>query len=498
MLVGGAMIGRGADGSGDPRASIGARVEEVAVKAKAWPGLLALAVLSGVLVYTTSQWGGVVTTGRYGYLLVLGLLAAVWSLFRRRIDAPPEPEPVLRWALRLLPVYVFLQLVPLPLAVLRLLSPARAALLDTLSPVGAGVAYAPLSVYPEGAFQYWLLLSGYLLIFLMVRELSWTLEGRPWLLAWPFVVLAALEAALGMWQFFGAADGTPRGTYASRDHFAGFLEMALPFAVMYPIAVLHRARPRRVLPVRSALKASLLWAAAGLVLAGIIYSFSRLGFAAAMTSFSVMALLVAGERQLRWVAETRTRRVLAMALVLVLVLVSFLLLPPQKLIARFNTEELKTDDRIELVRETLPVIRAYPLFGCGLGGYESVFYGARMTHPLYTDEFAHNDYLQLLLELGAVGFLIGIVLAGSILRKAVTAVRGFPGPDRRCLAVACLGSFTAILVHSMGDFNLYIPANAMLIAWIAGITEGLSFDTRDRNKLRRFGLPQVIAVRPSR
>lgn len=371
------------------------------MKAKALPGVLALAVLTGVLVYTTFQWGGIVRTGRYGYLLALGLLAAVWSFFRARIEVPPQPQPVLRWALRLLPCYVLLQLVPLPLPVLRFLSPARAAVLDQLGPVGAKLAYAPLSVYPEGAFQYFLLLSGYLLILLLVRELSWFFEGRRWLLAWPFVILAALEAALGMWQFLGGvADEGQRGTYASRDHFVGFLEMALPFAVMYPVAVLRRVRPHRYLPFRSALGASLVWAVAALILAGIIYSLSRLGFAASMMSLFLMALLVFGERQLRWVAESRVRRALAMALVVLLVVASFFLLPPEKLIARFAPDELKADDRTELMRETLPLIRSYPLFGCGLGGFESAFYGARMTHPLITDVFAHNDYLQLLVDLG--------------------------------------------------------------------------------------------------
>jgi hypothetical protein len=44
-----------------------------------------------------------------------------------------------------------------------------------------------------------------------------------------------------------------------------------------------------------------------------------------------------------------------------------------------------------------------------------------------------------------------------------------PSNDRRYVALACAGSFAAIMLHSFVDFNLYIPANAMLLAWIAGI-----------------------------
>jgi hypothetical protein len=38
----------------------------------------------------------------------------------------------------------------------------------------------------------------------------------------------------------------------------------------------------------------------------------------------------------------------------------------------------------------------------------------------------------------------------------------------RYSAVACTGALAAILLYSLADFNLYIPANAMLLEWIAG------------------------------
>ena len=125
-----------------------------------------LLVLAGVLAYTTFQWGGVVRTGRYQYLLVLGLLAMLLSLGRSLDAWSPLPGRVLRWAAVLLPAYVLLQVVPLPVAVLRVLSPARAEAMDALGPVGAKVSFASLSVFPAGTFQYFLLVCGYMVIFL--------------------------------------------------------------------------------------------------------------------------------------------------------------------------------------------------------------------------------------------------------------------------------------------------------------------------------------------
>ncbi len=88
---------------------------------------------------------------------------------------------------------------------------------------------------------------------------------------------------------------------------------------------------------------------------------------------------------------------------------------------------------------------------------------------VYTVNYAHNDYLQFLAELGVFGFAAGVLFAGRVLMVAVRrAVRSW-AVDERFLMIACTGSLTAILLHSLVDFNLYMPANAMVLAWVCGI-----------------------------
>jgi O-antigen ligase len=122
----------------------------------------------------------------------------------------------------------------------------------------------------------------------------------------------------------------------------------------------------------------------------------------------------------------------------------------------------------------LRLIAAYPVFGTGLGGYESAFEKFKTTGFAVAQDYAHNDYLQFLAELGIVGFVIGATFLFLILAKSVRFSLRNPDPDIRWLALASTGALVAVLIHSTADFNLYVPANATLLAWICGLAAGLT------------------------
>jgi len=464
-----------------------------------------LIVLGGVLGYAVFRWGGVQLAVQYEFLLALGLLAMVYSLARRRHPSAPLPGRALRWAAALLPAYVLLQAVPLPLALLRVASPLRALAVHTLEPIGVKPSFAPLSVSPAATFQHFLLLCGYVAVFLLVRELTLhfgaiplarsgrrgntppysgrrdqpeaTLgaeENRRWIMIAPIVTLGALEAGLGLWQNLGrTGEAAQWGTYVNHNHYAGFLEMALPFAVMYPVALLRRARLRGNPSLAPSLAACGVWGLAAVMLAGIANSLSRMGFIATLGSALVMGTLAFGNRPLGWLKSSRKRRWGAAGMLAMVLLAGFAFLPSERLILRFA--ELTSSDptgggRARLWAATIPLIKAYPVFGCGLGGYETAFLKFKAFDPLVRDDFAHNDYLQLLAELGLAGFAILAVPACSLVMSTLRKAAVSQDPEGRYFAVACAGALAAILLHSLADFNLYIPANAMLLAWIAGMT----------------------------
>jgi len=460
-------------------------------------GLLTIVYLSSlaaILGYAVFHFGGVVSEQWSACLLALGLLVLAYWFRSTRADRAPVLDRKLYWLLVLLSSYVVFQLVPLPSFLLRVLSPARAVLLDGAAQAVPGIALAPLSVVPSETLSHFLRIAAYMVVFLLVREITWRISHRPWTLVFPIIFVGALEAGLGLLQQAVGEPGTiARGTYINRNHFAGLLEMALPFAVMYPVAVMRRVRSRRHSPAGPAVKAGAVLAVAAALLLAIIYSLSRMGFIAALCSLLVMGILA-------WSPGLSAKgKPLIVGSIGVLVVLSFVFLPPDQLIMRFGqlsgAAEITAEGRLLLWGETLDLIAAYPLFGCGLGTFESAFLKYKISEPLVSDPYAHNDYLQFFAELGTIGFLIAVALVLTILAKAVRAALQQSDPNSRSLALACVGAIVAILVHSLVDFNLHVPANAMLLAWISGISAGLTFCARKHSVWKGLGVPEVLDVR---
>ncbi len=270
-----------------------------------------------------------------------------------------------------------------------------------------------------------------------------------------------------MQQFLaGGPQPFAHGTYPVRNHYAGFLEMSLPFAIAFAAAAFRKEYPGGPLSMSAALRAGLGGLAAALIIAGILCSLSRGGLVASIGSMFVMGTLALA---VRFAGKKRWPVLLGWGVTVVL---AFAFLAPVQLVLRFS--QISSEGRLDVAKDTLHLIAAYPVFGAGLGGYESAFEKFKTTGFALAQDYAHNDYLQFLAELGIVGFLIGATFLALILAKSVRFGLLQPDPDTRWMGLACTGALVAILIHSVADFNLYVPANAMLLAWICGVAAGLS------------------------
>jgi O-antigen ligase len=125
--------------------------------------------------------------------------------------------------------------------------------------------------------------------------------------------------------------------------------------------------------------------------------------------------------------------------------------------------------RKSMALDALRMWRAHPLLGVGLGDFETAYPRYQSFPSDYWIDHAHNDYVEALAETGLVGALLILSALALFLRLAFQdwrkPVRSQAGWIRLGAAIGCCG----MLVHSLWDFNLHIPANAAWFAVLAGI-----------------------------
>jgi O-antigen ligase len=210
------------------------------------------------------------------------------------------------------------------------------------------------------------------------------------------------------------------------------------------------------------------------MLLGIMLSLSRMGFVASLCSLFVAGSLALG------VHAQAGRRLATIVLVGAALIAASLYVVPDRLISRFaevgeSPANLEQDARPRVWKDARALVADYSLVGCGLGAFEQAFSRYRTFLPERAIDTLHNDYLQFLAELGGIGFVVaGSGMTALFISAARAALRN-PGPSARYIAIGSCAALVSILIHSFTDYNLYIPANAMLLAWIGGIVSSLNF-----------------------
>jgi hypothetical protein len=360
---------------------------------------------------------------------------------------------------------VGMQLVPLPLSTIGLISPARAELANGLGSVMAVPGMVTLSIAAPTTWAQLPRIAGYAAICLLIRQTArQTVRDVP-IAVVPLVMIATLEAA---WALTGHVDGSIVGTFTNKNHFASLIEIALPFALVYGIAVLATRHERE----RSALA---LIAGAGLLTAAVLISFgvasslSKGGLLSMLASLLAIGFLVI----VRWTCGWR-RWAIAGGLVTVVVAV-LVFATPSELVQQFAvfTSDNPTEGRVPIWRDAVRLAAAYPALGVGLGNFFPgvVRYQTSGLGVAWTA--AHNDYLQWLSELGIVGLFLGAVVIGSASLWTIRASVFGQTRVERTLGLACAGALSAILIHSVFEFNAYVLANAMASSWVVGLAASL-------------------------
>jgi O-antigen ligase len=271
--------------------------------------------------------------------------------------------------------------------------------------------------------------------------------------------------------------GSVTGTFVNRSHLAGYLEMIIPLTIGLLIARLdffslggEGLKARLLHMTGKGLVPNLLLFAAVIVMSlGVLFSQSRAGIFILVLTFLLFFEFVV----LHFSRFGRRRRWLRnfIWITFLLVTVSALYIGIGSTVQRFALDDLLRENRPLLWGNVARIIAAFPILGTGLGTFVSVYPAyEKVAGPELLLVHAHNDYLEYLSELGAAGFAL---LFGAVLFIGVTSLlswRERRNPDVKGIALGGIISIAVILVHSLTDFNLHIPANMLLFAVVLAMT----------------------------
>lgn len=416
-------------------------------------------------------------------LQLAGIAIIAWAA------AAPSSEPLLRPARQLLvlaiaaTLVIALQLIPLPSEIWPRLGP-RAAIAAGYEAIGLSVPPMPLSLTPYASFDALLGFIPPLAIFCSIVRLkayrpSWLASG---LIAGTTagVLLGALQVAssgsgFSHWYLYRDTNvGAAVGFFANANHMATLLVVALPFVAAIAASA-ERASVQRysaILAVSAGLGLILL---VGIALNG---SLAGYGLVLPVLAASALILLPPGSRLRPWAIVLSG--ILAIAAVAALQATAI----GSGKFGQGATTSVQS--REDILRTTSDAIGDYFPFGSGLGSFRQVYHLYEQPEQVTTTYVvhAHNDYAELILELG----LAGIVLILLFLAWWAVAVWNVwrtaeAGPFARAAAIAS----AAILVHSLVDFPLRTAAIGACFAMCLGLLAS-----------RRAPLVEDSELRPAR
>lgn len=369
-------------------------------------------------------------------------------------------------------------LLPLPAAVWTSL-PGRAIYAQLLPPAGIAMPdWLPLSPAPAATAASLLagiplmaaFLAGHLLRLRQLRRV-----------AAAAVLMALVQIVFGMLQIgggrdsglnFGLPPGRPYGTFANPNHYANYIAMALAVYIWLAWAALSESR-RPGAPSHSQRRGArglAPWiAGAVLLMVGLLMSQSRgailTGLPAAILAAVVAWMLGTGSHSWRTSA----------LLVSVAVGTGIALVGLDVLVTRFDVGRLANDVPFRAIQATSTLQGAaefWPL-GAGWGTYHAVYPRFQPPNLVGTADYAHHDYAQMLFEGGIFAVLLMAAFGWLAVTRAIVLVKAARRRRRlhreEMAAAICGIGLLGFLLHSFVEFNMHIPANAIVAALLAGV-----------------------------
>ena len=455
-----------------------------------------------ILIFSPLPYGSVMPWSQVVMecVSILGLLLLLIRNFKRKETFHEVPGLL---PLSLFLGYMLFQIVPLPPAVVKIISPATFALYNETIGIIEPVGWISLSINKSSTLHEFFRFFAYACFYILTVQL---LTQKDLLKRTVNIVIAfaSFMAVAGIIKYagvyFGKSGfidllhvGSDFGLYVNRNHFAGFMEMMFPiamslFLVSKPL-VSYGSFRERLYDFFNQKRTSLYFRygfSAVLIATSVFMSISRGG----IISLCFALLIFVGALMYREARMGRGRPAL-IAFCAILICVTWFGWEP--IFGRFEQIRIKQGEitlngRFEIWRGCEGIIRDFPVTGTGFGTFTNS-YPAYKTQKTTTNN-AHNDYLELLVDGGIIAFVLAGWFLSILFFRSCKSFLKRREPYSIYLYLGSISGIISILFHSFTDVNIHIPANGLYFFFLCGLAVSAA-----NTKLRK-GL-EVTRLRPA-
>jgi O-antigen ligase len=397
-------------------------------------------------------------------------------------------------------LYMILQSVPVPPSLLKVVSPAAFEVYSSSVFLESPGQWVSVSLFKRGLVLEFFRFASYAGVYFLTVEVTAggrTLKQMVYTMAIFASVLAALSIIANfssgnyiMWLRENPWGGHGYGPYINKNHYAGFMGMALPLIIGLFLATRPRAggndiksRIVSVLGSRRINMHVLFGIGAVAVFVSILLSLSRSAVISMLLSITLLALLVRKRRRIGkgWVV------ILSIAIA---ISIGWFGVTP--LLERFESVVgvggITLGARKTMFIDSMDAARDFFLTGGGFGAFAHIYPAYRTLKGSAFVDHAHNDYLEFFVEGGLVFALLFIWFVASVVRHVSSEL---PKRHNRISVYMCLASVSGIfymLLHSLTDFNLHVGANGLFFFFLLGLMVSAS-STSLRGRKRTSLLP---------
>ena len=455
-----------------------------------------ITLTSSLIFFSPVFYGSVLVWSKHSIQLISFTLFALW-LINLYIEKKNLKFNILKFLPLIFFIFLcFFQTLNLPNIIHEILSSKSYEIWDNSRTIlsGLGPYYLKdqfsISIYPFATSSSLALISSYIIFgFFLSRYI--TNKSRMLIIIIPIVLVSFFEAIIGFYQSFvayGISDSRgAHGTFVNRNNFAGLLEITIPLILGFAFSmnkywlegikngfnsILYSDDVFKQIPIIFLVL---------LLLLALLLSKSRMGILSIYISlfffYSNLNLFGNKYKNVLWF--------LTISIIFFIFLI--LLIDINPILERFRN--INANQRVLVWKDCIHIIKDFPLFGSGLGTFKYIY-------PLYKENlkaavdyhYAHNDYIHLLVETGLLGFfclMTGLIILFKDAMKFLKYNTKTRDSFAYFITLGALTGIVSILVHSLADFNLHIPSNALYFTTMIGIIYGIN----SNNEVNKRNIP---------